>query len=140
FYSGRQTNIGTDELTGRGRTFLWASGLQCLVEYPFFGIGYDQFEDYAGQVAHNAFIHCFAELGFVGGAMFLGAFTFGGISVCRFKARQRVVSDPSLDRLSPYFISAVAGYASNLFFLSDAYLVPTFMVLGLLTVYSNLLR
>ena len=36
-------------------------------------------------VSHNSFIHCFAELGFFGGAAFLSCFLAAGLSIWSLK-------------------------------------------------------
>ena len=47
----------------------WAEGLQLLRDSPLFGIGQGNFGLAIGNVAHNSFVHCFTELGVIGGAI-----------------------------------------------------------------------
>jgi O-antigen ligase len=49
-----------------GRTEAWYAGLQMLKDSPIWGVGLGFFRDYHERVAHNSFVHCFAELGLVG--------------------------------------------------------------------------
>ena len=76
-FGGRQTNInmGGDD-TMQERVQLWSEGLDLFREAPVFGIGYREYAEQVGQVAHNSFVHCYAELGFFGGTIFLAAFAF----------------------------------------------------------------
>ena len=73
-FGGRQTKISTSEGTGQQRIQLWEEGFSLLVHNPLFGIGMDNFAEEVGLVAHNSFVHCYTELGLIGGTFFLGAF------------------------------------------------------------------
>src|SRR5262249_12725376 len=74
FFAGRQTNISANVNTGQARVDLWTHGLVLFQGAPLFGIGEGLYLNEAGQVAHNAYVHCYTELGVVGGSPFLGAF------------------------------------------------------------------
>ena len=45
-----------------------------LKSHPLTGVGYDQYTEYHYAVAHNSFVHTFAELGLIGAFIFLGMF------------------------------------------------------------------
>jgi O-Antigen ligase len=123
--------------TGQARIQLWAEGLSMLRESPVIGIGAGNFEERVGLVAHNSFVHAFAELGLVGGSLFLGAFVYA-ISVLRGLRHARGMRRPSdFDRLRHYLIAAIAGTAAALFTLSRVYTYPVYVVLGLVSVYLN---
>ena len=51
---------------GADRLWLWASGLEMFKSAPLFGVGFGRFADIADLTAHNSFVLCLAELGFVG--------------------------------------------------------------------------
>jgi hypothetical protein len=51
---------------GADRLWLWASGLEMFKRAPLFGVGFNKFADFADLTAHNSFVLCLAELGFVG--------------------------------------------------------------------------
>src|SRR5262249_7782952 len=65
---GAQTrfNISDPDDTGLGRLQLWSKGLVLFWESPLFGIGEGRYVVEEGFVAHNSFIHAYAELGFFG--------------------------------------------------------------------------
>jgi O-antigen ligase len=138
-FAGRQTkiDIGTGD-TMQARIQLWSEGLELFREAPVFGIGQGEYAEEVGGVAHNSFVHCYAELGFFGGTLFLGAF-FSALSGLIRLGRSRVqVPDFELMRLCPYVITMVAAYAAGMLSLSRSYIVPTYMVLGLGAAYLRL--
>ncbi len=75
-FAGRMTSISADEGTGQTRIQLWSDGLYIFRMSPLFGIGMDNYTQFSSHVAHHSFIHCFTELGLIGGTLFLGAFYF----------------------------------------------------------------
>lgn len=133
---GRQASISTDESTGQERIQLWREGLLMFRESPVFGVGAGEFAERAGLVAHNSFVHCFAELGLLGGTAFLGAFAVAVWSLRR--ARPRFGSEPELLRLWPVMLAGVVAYAIGLLSLSRPYVVTPYILLGLATAYSRI--
>ncbi len=136
-FAGRQTEITVGD-TAQERFRLWNESFSYLKESPLFGIGMGQYEARAEFVAHNSFIQCYGELGLVGGTLFFGAFALALASLCRLNARDRVIIDPFLRRWNPYLLAIVAGYIGLMMSLSRSYIVPTYMVLGLVTVQLQL--
>jgi O-antigen ligase len=135
-FSGRQTTLSTAEGTGQDRIQLWAEGLGLFREAPLFGIGQGEFADRVGLVAHNSFVHCFAELGLAGGDLFLGAFGAALWMLARLNASRDTIADRRLRRLSPYLLAVTAAYAVGLLTLSRAYVPPTYAILGLATAHA----
>lgn len=138
---GRQTDVSgaLSSGTGAARVQLWSEGIQLFKEAPIFGIGYGQYDKEASQVAHNSFLHCFAELGLFGGTLFLGAFWFSVHSVWilgrRDSLHAQVLPDPILRRMAPLLMGLVGGWCISMMSLSRQYVVPTYMVLGLVATY-----
>ena len=85
------TSISADEGTGQARIQLWSDGLMFFQQSPLFGIGMENYRQFSRHVAHNSFIHCFAELGLLGGTLFLGASTSrcAACTICGIVARGR---------------------------------------------------
>jgi O-antigen ligase len=142
-FAGRQTSFTSalhGEGTGLSRIQLWHEGLMLFVRTPLFGIGSDRYADYVGHVAHNSFIHCYVELGMIGGTLFLGAFYLAFWTLVRLGGREvpRGALGDDLRRLRPYVLAIVAGYAGGLMSLSCPYVIPTYTVLGLAVVYVSL--
>lgn len=134
-YGGRMTGLlsGASEGTGQSRIQLWSDGLDMFREAPLFGVGMYQYTAHSSHVAHNSFLHAYAELGLVGGTLFLGAFYFAWLSLWRARP-----VDYETWRLRPYLLALLVGSGASMLTLSLCYIVPTYMVLGLATVFSGL--
>ena len=70
----RGSEISFDESSAQTRIQSWAEGWAMLKSHPLTGVGYDQYTEYHYAVAHNSFVHTFAELGLTGAFIFLGMF------------------------------------------------------------------
>jgi hypothetical protein len=139
-FAGRQTELDVGEGTAQDRIQLWSEGLTLFRRAPVFGIGCGNFVEEIGQVAHNSFLHSFAELGFFGGTMFLGAFALAFRVLQRIGPSMTRASDADLLRLRPYLMAIVAGYAAGMMSLSRTYVVPTYLILGLAAAYIEIAR
>jgi hypothetical protein len=137
-FAGRMTTISASDGTGQSRIQLWYEGLQYFQSSPLFGIGMENYQHYSTHVAHNSFIHCYTELGLLGGTLFLGAFYFALSGLYQLRGVLDPEMDPALRRLHPYLFAVVVAYTVGMLFLSRSYIVPTFMVLGLATVFLRL--
>jgi O-antigen ligase len=74
-FGGRQTNLNFDEGdTGHGRVEIWRDAIVMFAHAPLFGAGKGEMLEQVGIVAHNSFLHSYAELGLFGGTAFLGLF------------------------------------------------------------------
>lgn len=129
---GRQNtlNLENPNDTFQARLGLWSDALDVIRASPFFGIGQGKLVDAIGLVAHNSFLHAFADLGLFGGMIFIGAFYLALRGVWRASPQ-----DAELASLRPYMLALIVGYAAGLLTLSRCYTVPTQLLLGLATVY-----
>jgi O-antigen ligase len=136
-FKGRMTNY--DDAMGKGtaqtRVQLWSEGFAAFKQHPIFGIGVGNYEDAAGQVAHNSFVHAFVELGLFGGTLFLGAFVVGLMMLYRLRGNDALTEHRELSHLLPYVTAMLVGFAGSMYSLSRNYVVPTYMMLGLVTAY-----
>lgn len=136
---GRQTDLSAvSDGTGQARVQLWSQGMDMFREYPLFGAGQGQYVEHASQVAHNSFIHGFAELGFFGGSAFLGAFVAAVGGLLHRSTNPHSQDNQELERIRPFLVAAVAGYGAGLLTLSRNYVVSTYLILGLATVWATL--
>jgi O-antigen ligase len=136
-FAGRQTEVDLSDPGDTFRTRLdrWSDSLTLFKESPIFGCGEEQQAALDSQVAHNSYLQSFAELGFFGGACFLGTFVLaiGGV----YRAARRGV-DSEVARCRPYVLAIVVGYAVGLMALSRTYVAPTYLILGIAAAYINL--
>jgi O-antigen ligase len=123
---------------GTGRLDLWTVGLRMIEAHPLNGIGSGQFAVSSvhyllrpglissgafilstPKVAHNTYLNVTAELGLVGGILFVAiiAFCIG----CGLVAIRRVTraGDESMEILMRGFVAAAGGYLVTLLFLSE---------------------
>jgi O-antigen ligase len=135
FFGGRQTRIDTSRGTSAERIQLWAEGLSLFRSHPVFGIGMGHYQQEFGLVAHNSFVHCYVELGMLGGTLFVGAFYFGFRGLRRLQSRDILILDESMRRLRPFLLAMLAAYITGYMSLSRAYVEPTYLVFGLVAAY-----
>lgn len=125
--------------TGQARIQIWSDSLSVFRRYPLFGIGDGMLVEELGVVAHNSFIHCFAELGFFGGTIFVACFLAAGLGLWshrqHFQADRLKATDSrgqqDLDHLRVFLFAALAAYAGGMMALSRQFITPTYLVLGI---------
>src|SRR5262249_47183431 len=88
--------------------------------------------------AHNTFVQDYAELGFFGGTLFVGAFYCALSTLRQFSLHERQILDPELRRLLPFLMAVVVGYMGCMLFMSLHNMVTTYTMLGLVTVYIRI--
>jgi O-antigen ligase len=135
-FAGRMTSISASEGTGQGRIQLWSDWLDAFRSSPLLGVGTSNNDKVQiTHVAHNSFLQCFADLGLFGGVLFIGAFYFAFLTLRRAAAAPAV--SPQMVRLRPYLLAVLVGSAVSLLTLSLPYVIPTYMIVGLATVYAG---
>jgi hypothetical protein len=135
-FAGRMTSISTTQGTGQERIQLWSDWLDAFRSSPLLGVGTSNNEQVQiSHVAHNSFLQCFADLGLFGGTLFIGAFYFAFLTLRRAAAVPPVSAE--MARLRPFLLAALVGSAVSLLTLSLPYVIPTYLVLGLATVYAG---
>jgi O-antigen ligase len=137
-FGGRQTDISTSKSTGQTRIQLWSHGLVAMRSQPVFGIGANTYFKTAGNHAHNSFVEAFVETGLIGGVIYTGAFYLAATGLFRLKSEEMKAADPGLWRMRPFLLSLVVGTIVGQLSSSREYSLPTYMILGLATVYLSL--
>jgi len=117
-------NLTDPQDTFQTRLGLWSDSLMLFRESPITGIGQDKLVDRIGQVSHNSFLHAFAEMGLIGGMLFLGVFVVLLVSLWRGRGDSNGES-----RMRPYVFALIAAYAGGLMSLSRCYTVSTQLTL-----------
>ncbi len=130
-FAMREGGGSVTEGTALHRIQLWSEGLKYLKWNPLFGVGYDRFAAEIGLVAHNSFVHCFTELGFFGGAFFLGAFVAAGIGLRRVWQHGNDYLPPANRARIATVAACLVGYTTAMLTLSRGYVVPTYLILAL---------
>jgi hypothetical protein len=141
-FGGRQTEIAgaLSQGTGQSRIQLWSQGFAAWKESPLFGIGMHQFEKYAENGSHNSFVQWYVELGFLGGTLFVSVFYLTLSSIFRLGLPKYRILDPELAHLHPHLAAMLSAYTAGMFSIAVGYLLPTFMILGLATVFISLIK
>ena len=131
--------LSQDE-SGAGRIAAWSEGLEMLKSSPIWGVGFGSFTDHHENVAHNSFVHCFAELGLVGYFVWLSLIVLTWTELSTLAAE---TADPPGNSLAPCARAmrlAMVGFIVGAFFLSRGYGVLFFLVLGLGTALADIAR
>lgn len=138
---GRQVELSATRGTGQLRIQTWSDWFLEFRGNVFFGNGMELMPDNSEElraagveferVAHNSFLHAFANLGFVGGLCLLGAFFLALWTLWRLRPAQTLILDPELRRLQPCLLGMLAAYTVGMLTLSLAYVVPTYLMVGL---------
>jgi hypothetical protein len=139
-FAGRTTSLSTGEGTSQQRIQLWSTAYEFLRESPLFGIGMFQFADRNGLEPHNSFVQCYAELGFLGGTLFCGAYYCAILGICKARQDASVVADAELVRFRPYLLAIIASYAVGTLTSNRSYQLPTYMLHGLAAAYIGLME
>ncbi len=139
-FSARMTDFHALAVgTGQSRIQIWSESLTVFRHYPLFGLGEGLLVEEIGVVAHNSFLHCYAELGFFGGTVFLSCFLIAALELWSQRAAQEDRQPPAaesetrrqLGHLRVFLFAALAAYGMGMLTLSRQFIMPTYLVFGL---------
>ncbi|MBN9519683.1 O-antigen ligase family protein [bacterium] len=138
--AGRQTSFDLTDPndTSQHRVLLWSDGLMLFRESPLFGTGQGTFPELAGQAAHNSFIEAYAEIGLLGGSCFFAAVAYPVWALWRLRRRLDPQRQPGLCRLRGYLLASLVTQTVGMMSLSRIYTQPTYLLIGLGTVFLGL--
>ena len=130
----RMGTLTADERAGRGRLVAWADGNRMLKQWPIFGAGKGRFTEFSedSRVAHNSFVHCWAELGLFGYFFWLGlivACLKDGLGLAKISSENPETQE--ISRLARAGVAALVGFLAAAFFLSRTYIYPLYILFGL---------
>jgi O-antigen ligase len=122
-----------------GRIEMWSAGLTSLKQSPVWGVGFGNFEVVHDKAAHSAFVQCFTELGLVGYALWLALML---LTLDDLRLIHASTNEEGLDVRKWAQVSQVAlvGFLVGAIFLSRAYDVQLFTLLGLGTAIAAVAR
>jgi O-antigen ligase len=141
------TNLENDYNTydRYGRKEVWKRGRQYIRENPVIGVGAGNFPIaegdhfavlYAGlrgakwSNAHNAYVQTFAELGAIGGSIFVGILLLAVRYSLRLWRGVRLRTGVWLHR--PELLASLCAFMVSAVFLSHAYFIPLIALVGLI--------
>ena len=127
------------DVSASGRIDMWSAGLQNLKQSPIWGIGYRNFDVINGKAAHSAFAQCFAELGMVGYLLWLGVLllTLDDLRLIHASTNEEAAE---LRKWSRAIQVSLIGFLVGAIFLSRAWDVQLFILIGLGTAIAELAR
>jgi O-antigen ligase len=133
----RVTNVGGG---GTGRLDLWTVGGRMVDAHPFTGVGSGNFPTASvhyllkpgaiqrgdlilstPKVAHNTYLNVLAELGLVGGVLFVAFLVISVGSMCLAIRELRREGDERVEILVRGLVVAMGGYLTTLMFISENY-------------------
>ena len=152
-FSSRMTDVNSiSQGTGQSRLQIWSESLQVFQQYPLFGLGEGMIADEMGVVTHNSFLHCYAELGLLGGAAFFSCFVAAGWSLWSLRPNARhksyLASEPTglvtvVGEVDDQNATSLLAYQCGFLFavlvacgvamltLSRQLVAPTYLIVGL---------
>ena len=118
------------------RLVAWADGNRMLKSSPIFGVGKGRFAEYSetGKVAHNSFVHCYAEQGLFGYFFWMGLLFVSlkdGYALGKMAPSAEDPDTGEIARLSRILLAALIGYLASAVFLSRTYTPLLFILFGL---------
>jgi len=128
-------NVGGDlDDSSRGRVVAWGDGNRMLKSNPLFGVGKGRFIEFSSEnkVAHNSFVHTYAELGLLGYFFWLGLI-FASARDMHAIAKSPA-PDPDLQQLrmlARATLAGLVGFLAASFFLSRQFVITLYLFFAL---------
>lgn len=115
------------ESSANQRLMAWYDGLEMLKSNPVFGVGYGNFTWHHERTAHNSFVLCFSELGFLGYLLWFSLVVVG------FRCLIELIASHAdhVRKTGLMMICALAAFVTCSWFLSRTYSPSLYVVLGL---------
>jgi O-antigen ligase len=139
-FAGRQLNIEFSDSndTSQSRIQLWSDSFDLMRTSPLFGIGEGQITENLGLVAHNSFVHSYAELGVLGGTVFTAIWFLSVVITFRLTTDRALRLPAEVRRMGPCMLAIVVSYIVGMMSLSRCYIVPTYTVVGMVAAYGRI--
>ena len=134
----RMGTISTGEASAHGRVEAWSIGLDLFEAYPLFGVGAHNFTEYHFRTAHNSFVLCAAELGFV------GLYAWIMLIYISIKNNQHIAKAVRATRMRDVAVYVetvrygLIAFATGAYFLSRTYNEMLFLLVGLSAAVTNI--
>jgi putative inorganic carbon (hco3(-)) transporter len=137
----RQSDIdlGDTNDTAQGRMQIWRDAMICFHREPILGLGATHLAEEAGHVAHNSYVQAFAETGFIGGTMFLGAIGLPIMMLRQVRRRAPLAAGDELLRWNSTLLAICVGYAVGMFSLTRNYTIPAYLPSAIAVAYCAII-
>jgi len=130
FGGGREISI--HEGSAAGRIVAWGAGIAQVKHFPVFGAGFGQFTEYNDLTAHNSFVLCFAELGFVGYFFWLALIVVTALALEGLtRIPVKTPEDAAFSRCTATVRAALYSFLATAWFLSRTYSETLYILLAL---------
>jgi len=115
---------------GMDRVAIWSDGMSYFKSSPIWGIGYGNFTYRQGMTAHNSFLLCAAELGFVGFFLWMSLIV---VTILQLNRVNKLLekTNPIMAQWARALRLSLGAYLFTAFFLSLTYELPLFLLLGM---------
>ena len=158
-FSSRMTDLGAiSQGTGQDRLQIWSASIDIFRSYPVFGLGEGLIAEEIGVVTHNSFLHCFAELGALGGVAFVACFLAAGLGLWNWRSvwqhwnvstkANRVArckpqdasaqANRELMRQCGYLFAMLVASMVSMLTISRQFVAPTYLILGLASAANSI--
>jgi len=129
------------DVSAQGRFAAWSEGLMLWRSSPLFGVGFQNFLDYNDKTAHNSFVLCFAELGFVGYFCWMALLV---LTILALSALSRLPVQEGMDRDLQRWAGALQlalyGFLAAALFLSRTYMMILYLLLAMAVALAEMAR
>jgi len=128
------------DMSARERIVFWGLGNRAFVSSItnlLTGLGYGMFWQVTtkGRAAHNAFVNCYVEIGYLGYCFWFGLILLGILGAWRVRVEMsRLRWHPEADylwRFSGYVIIGLVAFCGSSYFLSRTFIYPFFFLMAL---------
>jgi len=119
------------------RVVFWGQANWAFKRNPIFGVGFNMITDFIerDRAIHNAFVECYAEIGFFGYWFWFALLQLGIVGAYRTRMLLTGVKDLRarwLRRFAGLSIAALMGYSASSYFLTRAFVYPILFLFALL--------
>jgi hypothetical protein len=137
----RQTNINLSDTndTAQGRMQIWREAMVLFHHEPMFGLGATRLSEHTGHVAHNSYVQAYAETGFFGGTMFIGAMYLPILMLRQVRHRMPPTVGKELLSWNSTIFAMCLGYMVGMFSLSRNFTIPAYLPSAIAVAYCGLI-
>jgi hypothetical protein len=135
-------SAGYLDMSAHERVIFWGMANEQFKHNILFGIGQGMFWQVASSMAaHNAFVHCYTEIGFVGYWFWFGLLGLGILGLWRTRRAMLWATDTDgrwLKFAAGMTLAAITGFSASAYFLSRAFVFPLFFLFAMMAVLPRL--